>query len=722
MSFLTVAAATLPSVPLDFQGNRDRILESIRIAKAKGATVRTGPELEVPGYGCLDHHLEGDTFAHSWEVVADIISDEVCKDMLIDLGLGVRHRNVRYNCRVLCTYKRILFIRPKMSLAMDGLYREARHFTAWVKQLQSETYYLEGVIRQITGQKTCLIGDIVLSTRDTSIGCETCEEMFTPLNPSTYMSLNGVEIILNSSASHAELRKLKTRLDLIANSTRKTGGCYVYANATGVDGEARMLFDGSSMILLNGKPLEQGSQFSLEPVEVITATIDLEEIRSFRSSISRNVQAAHQPDYTRVEWDIQLSRSADEIYLSKSLQISTERQLRILDPMLEIWMGTSVYLWQYLVRTSAPGFFLSHSGGLDSSTVALFVYGMAKSVLSSIEAGSQTTLADLRRVTGISSLIPKTPEEIVRLLLTTCYMSTVNSSHETNSRAERLAAQIGARHLSIPIDEAVQASLSIIDKALQFTPKYAAEGGTRGENLALQNIQARSRLTSQYMLAQLVTTATQSPRAGAALLVLSSGNVDENLRGYYTKYDASSVAGDLAPLGSISKNDAKLFQRWALQAWDLPILEEFLTATPSAELLPLSAGVQDDESESEMGLTYTELSVFGILRKVQKLGPWSCYLHLLGEWKDRDLTPKQIAEKVMRFFRNYAINRHKATIITPSVHMSGYNPDDNRHDLRPFLYVVDWPFQFNKIRAHAEHLGNMMSKESAEGEDTTAVD
>lgn len=62
MSFITVAAATLPSVPLDFKGNRDRILESIRIAKEQGATLRTGPELEIPGYGCLDHHLEGSCY------------------------------------------------------------------------------------------------------------------------------------------------------------------------------------------------------------------------------------------------------------------------------------------------------------------------------------------------------------------------------------------------------------------------------------------------------------------------------------------------------------------------------------------------------------------------------------------------------------------------------------------------------------------------------------
>ena len=69
MSFITVAAATLPSVPLDFGGNRDRILRSIKVAKEKKATLRTGPELEIPGYGCLDHHLEGDTFLHSWVIV-----------------------------------------------------------------------------------------------------------------------------------------------------------------------------------------------------------------------------------------------------------------------------------------------------------------------------------------------------------------------------------------------------------------------------------------------------------------------------------------------------------------------------------------------------------------------------------------------------------------------------------------------------------------------------
>ncbi|KND93209.1 Glutamine-dependent NAD(+) synthetase [Tolypocladium ophioglossoides CBS 100239] len=699
MALVTVAAATLPSVPLDFLGNRDRILESIRIAKEKGATLRTGPELEIPGYGCLDHHLEGDTFLHSLEVLADIISDEVCQDMLIDLGVGVRHRNVRYNTRVFCTYRKIFCIRPKMALANDGLYREARHFTAWSKPRQVEAYYLDSILRRVTGQTTVPIGDMILSTPDTAVACESCEELFVPLNPSIFTGLNGAEITLNSSASHAELRKLRTRLELISNSTRKLGGIYIYANATGLD-EGRMLHDGSSMVIQNGEVLAQGSQFSLAPVEVTVATVDIEKVRSYRSSISRNVQAARQPDFPRVECDLVLSRPVEDIWLSNQPEISPTIELRILDPMEEIHAATAVYLWQYLTRVNLAGFFLALSGGLDSSTVALFVYGMARLVLLSISRGEQTTLQDLRRVTGDENFTPVTPQDIVSRLLHTCYMGTVNSSEETEGRAKRFAEMIGAYHSNIAIDETVTAHENMVQKALNFKPKYQVAGGSSAENLAKQNIQARSRMVIAYSLAQLSTTARNLPRAGSALLVLGSGNVDE---------DASSA--DIAPLGSISKNDAKAFQRWAREKWDLPILTEFMEATPTAELLPLSAGVQDDESENEIGMTYAELSVFGIMRKVDKLGPWSAYLRLLSEWRDRPgYGPREIAEKVYKFYRSHALNRHKSCTITPSVHLSPYDPDDNRYDLRPFLYVINWPWQFGKIRSHVEQLEEKLAE------------
>lgn len=184
-----------------------------------------------------------------------------------------------------------------------------------------------------------------------------------------------------------------------------------------------------------------------------------------------------------------------------------------------------------------------------------------------------------------------------------------------------------------------------------------------------------------------------------------------SLRGYLTKYDCSSA--DVNPIGSISKTDLKSFIAYARDAFQLPVLHSFLTAVPTAELEPITADyVQADEAD--MGLTYDELSVLGRLRKVGKCGPYSMLLKLLQQRRDAaaavaakkdgaplppliHLSPRAILEKVQLFFTMYAINRHKMTTLTPSYHAESYSPDDNRFDLRPFLYNVRFPWQYKRM-------------------------
>ena len=50
---------------MDFECNMSNIKASIVQAKAAGAAIRLGPELEVTGYGCEDHFLELDTVTHA---------------------------------------------------------------------------------------------------------------------------------------------------------------------------------------------------------------------------------------------------------------------------------------------------------------------------------------------------------------------------------------------------------------------------------------------------------------------------------------------------------------------------------------------------------------------------------------------------------------------------------------------------------------------------------
>lgn len=96
-----------------------------------------------------------------------------------------------------------------------------------------------------------------------------------------------------------------------------------------------------------------------------------------------------------------------------------------------------------------------------------------------------------------------------------------------------------------------------------------------------------------------------------------------------------------------------------------------------------------------MGMSYAELSQYGRLRKVVRCGPVSMFRKLLVEWNH--LSAKEVADKVKKFFKFYSINRHKMCTITPSYHAEGYSPDDNRYDLRQFLYNTRWPRQFKAI-------------------------
>ena len=128
-----LATCQLNQWSLDYDGNRDRIIEAIKTAKDQKATLILTPELSIPGYGLLDHFLEDDVYDHSWEVLAEIIAHPDCQEIVIDLGLPIQHRDNTYNARVVALNGEILAIRPKLDLCNDGNYREMRYFTPWPK-------------------------------------------------------------------------------------------------------------------------------------------------------------------------------------------------------------------------------------------------------------------------------------------------------------------------------------------------------------------------------------------------------------------------------------------------------------------------------------------------------------------------------------------------------------------------------------------------------------
>ena len=626
-SLVTVATCNLNQWALDFNGNVERIYQSCQEAKALGCVYRLGPELEICGYGCEDHFFEQDTFAHCWESLAELLEQGASDNMLCDFGMPVLFRGARYNCRVLVRDRQILLIRPKSSMADSGNYRESRYFTAYQSD-QLETIVLPKLFQEKFGQDSVPFGTQYVQFRDgISIGCESCEELWTPRATHINLALQGVEIIGNGSGSHHELRKLNQRLELIVSATRKCGGVYLYANQRGCDG-GRLYFDGGALIACNGEVLAQGSQFGVDDVEVVTATIDLDDVRSYRASIpSFGVQTAttHQQQ-ERKNIDCPRMDLVPPLDQRGMVDPTLPQTLKIHCPEEECCLGPACWLWDYLRRSGAAGFFLPLSGGADSSSVAAIGGAMCDLVTTAVHADpTGRVAADCRKVCRVddATWVPASPQELANYVLHTTFMGTENSGEKTLSRAKRLGESIGSYHLSIKIDLMVEAVIKVFTMTTNKTPQFESRGGTVAEDLALQNIQARLRMVTAYLYAQLLPWVRG--RSGF-LLVLGSANVDEGLRGYMTKYDCSSA--DLNPIGAISKGDLKRMLFWALEKYQMPVLGEIAGAPPTAELRPLaeSNGPEAEHSqldEEEMGMSYEELGHFGRLRKLARCGPVS---------------------------------------------------------------------------------------------------
>jgi NAD+ synthase (glutamine-hydrolysing) len=108
------------------------------------------------------------------------------------------------------------------------------------------------------------------------------------------------------------------------------------------------------MVMCNGRILAQGSQFSLTDVEVVTATVDLEEIRAYRFAPSRSLQAVLAPTYKRIETGFALSSEHDDLNLGRFPSLEIEPRYH--SPEEEIALCAGAYLWDYLRRSGVAGY------------------------------------------------------------------------------------------------------------------------------------------------------------------------------------------------------------------------------------------------------------------------------------------------------------------------------------------------------------------------------
>jgi len=113
------------------------------------------------------------------------------------------------------------------------------------------------------------------------------------------------------------------------------------------------------MIFINGELVGQGHQFDVDQLEVVTATIDLDDLIAVRNNPGFGKEAISQDKkYASVTVDFCICH-LDGLCMPTSPVIAPT----ICRPEEEIALGPACWLWDYLRRSGCNGFFLPLSGG-----------------------------------------------------------------------------------------------------------------------------------------------------------------------------------------------------------------------------------------------------------------------------------------------------------------------------------------------------------------------
>jgi hypothetical protein len=90
MRTVRVAAAALNQTPLDWEGNKARIIRAIEFARAERANVLVLPELSITGYGCEDAFFMPGLIETATAVLGEILP--TTKGLVVAVGLPVTLR------------------------------------------------------------------------------------------------------------------------------------------------------------------------------------------------------------------------------------------------------------------------------------------------------------------------------------------------------------------------------------------------------------------------------------------------------------------------------------------------------------------------------------------------------------------------------------------------------------------------------------------------------
>ena len=635
MRLVKVAAAALNQTPLDWDGNADNIRRALEAARQEEISVLCLPELCITGYGCEDAFHSSGVTEMALTVLQELLP--ATREMIVCLGLPIRFRGGLFNCASLVADGKLAGFVAKQNLAGEGLHYEPRWFKPWPNNAYGEV---------MVGDEALPMGDLMFDCQGIRLGFEICEDAWVLDRPGGELAQHGVDILMNPSASHFAFGKHRVRKRLVQDGSRAFFASYIYANHLGNEA-GRAIYDGDAMIASVGEMLAEGPRFSFADFEITSATIDVDAARMKRSrSSSFPVEVeSHFANTIQVDYEIP--------HLERHSQATTPRAWEASNSVKEeeFVRCEALALFDYLRKSRSHGFVVSLSGGADSSAVATLVAKSLELAVGELGlAEVQQRLSYIPAITDCGDIAA-----LVSRLLTCVYQSTRNSTETTRHAADTVAAGLQATYYELDVDELVDGYVSRISQAIGRTLTWEAD------DLALQNIQARTRGPSVWLLANLRNA-----------LLLSTSNRSEAAVGYATM--DGDTCGGLSPIAGIDKNFLRHWLRWMEssgpeQLGPVPELSVVNAQQPTAELRPQASG-QTDEGDL---MPYDLLDAIERAAIRDKLAPKECFRVLQQEFSHYDRS--QLLEWTERFFQLWCRNQWKRERYAPCFHLDDENLD-----------------------------------------------
>ena len=282
--FVNVAAA-VPTVKVaDVEYNVQQVESLIAQAEDRGVEIIVFPELCITGYSCQDLFKEQLLLDHAEEGIVKLLDFTRKLDIIAIVGLPVVVNGLLFNCAAVIQSGTLLGIIPKVYLPNYGEFYEKRWFAS-SQDLNPTEIYFAGSPVLVSAEPQVFV------TRDgVKFGVEICEDVWAPTPPSNNLALAGADIIFNLSASDELIGKHAYLKSLLAQQSARMISGYVYASCGFGESTQDVVYGGNAIIFENGRLLEEGDRFSLQP-QLKMAQIDIEALHVERRTNTTFINA-----------------------------------------------------------------------------------------------------------------------------------------------------------------------------------------------------------------------------------------------------------------------------------------------------------------------------------------------------------------------------------------------------------------------------------------------